>query len=352
MSPRTSRRAAVGVVVAAPPPSPAAVSTSTATRTTPRQTRPRPAAPDRRRPRTTRMPRPLTRPWPPLRSCSACWLPAAPARPRRAARRHARRTPRRTHGRPALSVALPARQHARRRPRPAWPGCAGESWPPSASSPSWASRLERCTRQAAGQHVGRGGRPSGRDRAGAGTAMTAVDALQTALAAEHAAVYVYGALGARTSESASPLLFAEVADAYATHRAWRDLLVRRLADAGAQPTPAAAIYELPPPTPTAAAVARAALDLELACAAPTPTSWPRRSTRIGAGRSRRSPGRRSARRAWAAPRRCSRERTTSAESAEPTATRTKKTAIRDLPSPRNSRDIPRQRECADRSPVP
>ncbi len=96
--------------------------------------------------------------------------------------------------------------------------------------------------------------------------MTAVDALQTALAAEHAAVYVYGALGARTSESASPLLFAEVADAYATHRAWRDQLTRRLTDAGAQPTPAAAIYELPPPTPTAAAVARAALDLELACA--------------------------------------------------------------------------------------
>jgi hypothetical protein len=96
--------------------------------------------------------------------------------------------------------------------------------------------------------------------------MTAVDALQTALAAEHAAVYVYGALGARTSESASPQLFAEVADAYRTHRAWRDLLTRRLADAGAQPTPAAAVYELPPPTPTAAAVARAALDLELACA--------------------------------------------------------------------------------------
>jgi hypothetical protein len=96
--------------------------------------------------------------------------------------------------------------------------------------------------------------------------MTAVDALQTALAAEHAAVYVYGALGARTSESASPVLFAEVADAYATHRAWRDLLTRRVTDAGAQPTPAAATYELPPPTPTAAGVARAALDLELACA--------------------------------------------------------------------------------------
>jgi sirohydrochlorin ferrochelatase len=96
--------------------------------------------------------------------------------------------------------------------------------------------------------------------------MTTLDALQTALAAEHAAVYVYGALGARTSESASPVLFAEVADAYGTHRAWRDLLTRRLVDAGAEPTPAAATYDLPPATPTAAAVARAALDLELACA--------------------------------------------------------------------------------------
>ncbi len=46
-------------------------------------------------------------------------------------------------------------------------------------------------------------------------AMTPVDALQTALAAQHAALYVYGALGARTSQSATPVLFAEVSDAYA-----------------------------------------------------------------------------------------------------------------------------------------
>ena len=37
-----------------------------------------------------------------------------------------------------------------------------------------------------------------------------VEALQTALAAEHAALYVYGFLGARTSESGQPLVFAEV----------------------------------------------------------------------------------------------------------------------------------------------
>jgi hypothetical protein len=96
--------------------------------------------------------------------------------------------------------------------------------------------------------------------------MTTVDALQTALAAEHAALYVYGALGARTSESAAPVLFAEVSDAYATHRTWRDLLTSRLVDEGAEPTPAAPTYELPDIAPTPAGVARAAVALERGCA--------------------------------------------------------------------------------------
>ncbi len=96
--------------------------------------------------------------------------------------------------------------------------------------------------------------------------MTPVDALQTALAAEHAALYVYGALGARTSESGTPVLFAQVADAYATHRAWRDLLTSRLVDEGAEPTPAAATYELPDTAPTPAGVARAAIEIERRCA--------------------------------------------------------------------------------------
>jgi hypothetical protein len=93
-----------------------------------------------------------------------------------------------------------------------------------------------------------------------------VEALQTALAAEHAALYVYGALGARTSESAQGPLFAEVVDAYATHRAWRDQLTRRLLDEGAEPTPASPTYELPNTPPTAVGVARAARDLETRCA--------------------------------------------------------------------------------------
>ena len=92
-----------------------------------------------------------------------------------------------------------------------------------------------------------------------------VEALQTALAAEHAALYVYGVLGARTSESGTPALFAEVTGAYATHRAQRDVLTRRLLDEGAEPTPASPTYELPT-TPTAVGVARAAADLEAGCA--------------------------------------------------------------------------------------
>ena len=96
--------------------------------------------------------------------------------------------------------------------------------------------------------------------------MTPVDALQVALAAEHAALYVYGALGARTSQSATPVLFAEVSDAYTTHRAWRDLLTSRLVDVGAEPTPAAATYELPATAPTPTGVARAAAEVEERCA--------------------------------------------------------------------------------------
>ena len=93
-----------------------------------------------------------------------------------------------------------------------------------------------------------------------------VEALQVALAAEHAALYVYGALGARTSESRQPAVFAEVTDAYTTHRAWRDLLTRRLVDEGAEPTPAAPTYELPTTPATVLGVMRAASDLEARCA--------------------------------------------------------------------------------------
>ncbi|MBI2243204.1 MAG: DUF4439 domain-containing protein [Nocardioides sp.] len=96
--------------------------------------------------------------------------------------------------------------------------------------------------------------------------MAELDALQTALAAEHAAVYVYGALGGRTSRSATPELFASVVRAYDAHRARRDRLTATILDEGAEPVAAEPAYELPR-LDTPAQVDRAALAVERTCAA-------------------------------------------------------------------------------------
>ena len=96
--------------------------------------------------------------------------------------------------------------------------------------------------------------------------MAELDALQTALAAEHAAVYLYGALGGRTSQSATPELFAAVAAAYAAHRARRDRLTAAIVDLAAEPVAAEPAYELPR-LDTPPQVTRAALGVERACAA-------------------------------------------------------------------------------------
>ena len=97
--------------------------------------------------------------------------------------------------------------------------------------------------------------------------MTYVEALQTTLAAEHAAVYVYGALGAQTSQSANPRLYADLAAAYTDHRAGRDQLIRTLRDEEADPVPAEPAYALPPDLSTPDLVMRRALRLERGCAA-------------------------------------------------------------------------------------
>lgn len=96
--------------------------------------------------------------------------------------------------------------------------------------------------------------------------MTLLDALQTTLAAEHAAVYVHGVLGARTSASSSPSLFAALTDAYAAHRGRRDQLVAFVLDEGGTPVASEATYVLPAPLGTTAEVAEAALDVERSCA--------------------------------------------------------------------------------------
>jgi hypothetical protein len=94
-----------------------------------------------------------------------------------------------------------------------------------------------------------------------------VDALQTTLAAEHAAVFVYGALGAQTSESGAPDLYAALTAAYTAHRTRRDDLMARLHAAGAEPIAAEPGYALPADLATPAAVTTRARELEEAAAA-------------------------------------------------------------------------------------
>lgn len=74
--------------------------------------------------------------------------------------------------------------------------------------------------------------------------MTYLDGLQEALAAEHAALFVVGYLGAQTSSSAEPELYAGLSAALDQHRALRDELSDRVRDAEAEPVASAATYEL------------------------------------------------------------------------------------------------------------
>jgi hypothetical protein len=97
--------------------------------------------------------------------------------------------------------------------------------------------------------------------------MSDVEALQTTLAAEHAAVYVFGLLGGRTSASATPQLFGAVSAAYTAHRGRRDQLTRTLLDLGETPVAAEAAYEVDGAVTGPDRVAAVALSTEEACAA-------------------------------------------------------------------------------------
>ncbi|MEN8656043.1 ferritin-like domain-containing protein [Streptomyces sp. 21So2-11] len=83
-------------------------------------------------------------------------------------------------------------------------------------------------------------------------------AVQAALAAEHAAVYGYGVVGGRVGDDRR----GEAREAYDAHRARRDALERTVRDLGATPVAAAAAYALPFPVPDAAAAVRLAAELE------------------------------------------------------------------------------------------
>ncbi|MFP5252858.1 MAG: ferritin-like domain-containing protein [Actinomycetes bacterium] len=96
--------------------------------------------------------------------------------------------------------------------------------------------------------------------------MTPLEALQTALAGEHAAVYAYGVLGGRVSASAEPVLSAALRAAHDVHRVRRDQLTAMVRAAGEDPVAAAVSYELPNRADTARRCRRAAGALEQRCA--------------------------------------------------------------------------------------
>lgn len=84
------------------------------------------------------------------------------------------------------------------------------------------------------------------------------DRLQGALAAEHAAVYGYGVLGAHLAGAQQTA----ARQAEQAHRDRRDALTEQLTTAGATPTPAAPAYQLPNPVKDAPAALALALTLE------------------------------------------------------------------------------------------
>ena len=97
------------------------------------------------------------------------------------------------------------------------------------------------------------------------------EALQTALAAEHAAVYVLGTLGGRTSQTADPDLFLAISEAFAAHRLRRDQLTAEIVDLHAEPVAAEAAYDVPGGLDRAAQITRVARATEEACA--TTYAW-------------------------------------------------------------------------------
>jgi hypothetical protein len=93
-----------------------------------------------------------------------------------------------------------------------------------------------------------------------------VDALQRTLAAEHAAVFVLGALGGRASTLAAPALRAALDAAYDAHVQRRDDLRAMVTGAGGDPVAAEAAYRLPSLLSTATQIAAEALRVERTCA--------------------------------------------------------------------------------------
>jgi hypothetical protein len=93
---------------------------------------------------------------------------------------------------------------------------------------------------------------------GAGSATAALDALQTALSAENAAVYGYGIIGAHL---AGPQRVTATAG-WVAHQVSRDELEKLVRARGGEPGPAAVAYRLPARVQTAAQARSLAVILE------------------------------------------------------------------------------------------
>ena len=87
--------------------------------------------------------------------------------------------------------------------------------------------------------------------------------MQSALAAEHAAVYGYGVVGARLRGKKQD----DARSALSAHRLRRDGLRRTVQGLGGQPVAAEPAYRLPFPVPDEAAAMRLAAELEQRVAA-------------------------------------------------------------------------------------
>jgi hypothetical protein len=87
---------------------------------------------------------------------------------------------------------------------------------------------------------------------------TAVPALQSALAGEHAAIYGYGVVGAHLRGTAR----ARARAAYDEHRTRRDQLQQLLVERNATPVAASAAYRLPRPVVNAQDATSLATELE------------------------------------------------------------------------------------------
>lgn len=97
--------------------------------------------------------------------------------------------------------------------------------------------------------------------------MSYTSALQDTLAAEHAALFVYGVLAGQTSRLETAALFGSLDAAYAAHRDRRDQLEVRLRALGVEPVAALPAYAVPTALGRASAVAGRARALERDCAA-------------------------------------------------------------------------------------